>query len=128
MKGSAIIGFFLILAKKASIYQQTTLFSKVDLESILFPNSPPMEEKSLSTTQEFQITPIGKGIDLPSFNIEYKALTDVVPLFDSIQITLSSPSLFTILPCSLEKKTLYIVQLSTIQILRETKILVSPFP
>lgn len=128
MKGSAIIGFFLILAKKASIYQQTTLFSKVDVESILFPNSPPMEENSLSTTQEFQITPIEKGIDLPSFNIEYEALTDVVPFFDSIQITLSSPSLFTILPCSLEKKTLHIVQLSTIQILRETKIPVNRFP
>ena len=128
MKGSAIIGFFPILAKKASIYQQTTLFSKVDVESIFFPYSPPMEENSLSTTQEFQITPIEKGIDLPNFNIEYEALTDVVPFFDSIQITLSSPSLFTILPCSLEKKTLHIVQLSTIQILRETKILVNPFP
>ena len=59
---------------------------------------------TLDKTHEFQIIVLGKRIEHPDSNIEYRYFTQKTPFLEPIHTTLSFSTLFTNFPSNLQKK------------------------
>ena len=77
----------------------TILFSEQDLGLAPYPMRPPTQKKLiLGCTHTFQIQLDGKEIGQSASRARYKDLAEKMPLFVSVQTTLSSTSPRTLFP------------------------------